>query len=423
MTRRVIPIKDSTICPRRWNFVDVRLNTGEAKICCFTTFRKIKPGESILNNDYIKERRLEMIKGIQHPDCEYCWKFERQGLQSKRTVETDFNKLDKELYERLSQIDPDEVTIDHPILHSNEVRTFSVSVDNTCDLKCSYCSNPYSSQWAVEDLKHKIINIEQFKELTKEPDDYVTKEFWNLIEQQKENISTIGFTGGEPSINPNFYTTIEKIMDVKTDIDRQIYMFSNGNSEEKQFAKLVDLIERVTKNYKFKIIYSMEALDKQAEYIRYGLEWDRFERNFDHLMELYSKNPNMSVGLGPTLSIPAIPKFDLFIKWAMEKERKYGVALSFHQNTVKSPEWNRTENLPVEYGEVFDRAIEHLRNAPFRHQLYIDFLEASKKSLGSIKFDVKSFSEFYKNYDRTRETNFAETFPELKEYYENNTQL
>lgn len=408
----------NTICPRRWNFADVRVNTSEVRMCCHTFFKKIEPGESLTNNDYVKERRLEMLKGIKHSDCDYCWKLEDQGLQSKRTVELTRNEWDREKYDSLVANNHNGITIDDPILLTDKIDVLSITLENTCDLKCSYCRGNYSSQWAVEDLKRGVIDIKTYREWSKDTDTQFLDSLWSMIDDQKDNLLSIGVTGGEPTIIPNFYKIIDKLLDDSVyNPDRIMYMFTNGNSDAKQLARLEEAITKITKKFKFRINISIESIGAQAEYIRYGLDWNRFNSNVDRLLEIASTNKNLIVCFGPTVSAISVPQFDKFIEWAMDKERKYEVQIPFHQNTVKSPEYDRPESLPVEFKKSLDRAIDHLKNALFTHEQYIKFMEACRDSIGTNVTTDQSFYDFYKKYDSIRETNFVETFPELADFY------
>jgi organic radical activating enzyme len=418
MTGKIIPIKDSAICPRRWNFIDARLNTNEVRICCHTSFQKIKPGESILDNDYIKERRLEMLQGVKHPDCNFCWKLEEQGLQSTRTVEIEKNKWDKEKYESLVAGNHDGITINDPILLSDKINTFNITLENTCDLKCSYCRSNYSTQWAVEDLKRGVIDIKTYRELSKEPDDWFIESIWSLLTENKNNIALIGMTGGEPSIIPNFYKIVDRLID--GDIfssEKHMYVFTNGNMDHKQFIKFEDAINKITEKRLLRVNVSIDSLHKRAEYVRYGLDWGRFESNMDKLLGIAKNNKNFYIAVCSTMSTLSVPTYDKFMEWLMNKERSSGVKIQFHQNTVKSPDYDRPESLPVEFKKPLDLAIEHLKNALFNHEDYIKFLESCRDSIGTNNTDMQKFYDFYKNYDSIRGTDFVKTFPELADFY------
>jgi organic radical activating enzyme len=408
---------NDAICPRRWNYIDARLNTGEVRMCCHTFFKKIEPGESLVNNDYAKERRLEMLQGIKHSDCNFCWKLEEQGLPSKRTQEIEKNKWDREKYEYLIANNHNDITIDDPILLTDEINTFNICLENTCDLKCSYCRSNYSSQWAVEDLKRGIIDIKTYREMTKDPDEWFIDSFWSILDEQKDNIELIGITGGEPTLLPNFYTIIDKLIDGNIDTNKGMYVFTNGNTDPKQFVKFVNAINKITDTRKLRINISIEALGKQAEYIRYGLDWSRFESNVDQLLELSKSNKNLHIAFCSTMSTLSVPSYDKFIEWAMNKERSNGVKIEFHQNTVKSPDYDRPESLSTDFKKSLDLAISHLKNAAFNHDDYITFLESCRDSIGTNVTDMQKFYNFYKQYDLIRGTDILETFPELADFY------
>ncbi len=411
----------NTICPLRWNFIDVRVSTNEVRLCCMTRFKQIKEGESLVNNDYVKERRLEMLRGFQHHDCDYCWKLENQGLPSKRTLSLE-NKDEKELYDKLVANNSKDINIDDPILISDNIRTINLALESTCDLKCVYCDSSYSSKWATEDLKNKIINIEEYRKLIKEPDSWFLQSVWDIISENRDHISIVGFTGGEPSLVPSFYNTIDKIeeLDLNLKENGRIYVFTNCNAEDKQFTKFIDMVHKITKNNLLKIHISIESTGERAEYIRYGLNWKRLNSNIDKLLAISKENKNLVIVLSPTICALTVPHFDEFIEWATEKEREFGVRIEFFQNIISTPDWRRHEVLPVKFKETLDNAISHLEGALYDHGQYIKFINSIKETLGTNILDIEGLIEKHRKIDASRGTNFFELFPEMMEVYENN---
>ena len=419
---KIVPITDS-VCPRRWNFVDVRLNTEEIRMCCHTKFKKINEGESLLNNGEFKQRRLEMLQGIRHSDCDYCWKLEDNGLPSERTSEVQKISWDKKLYDTLVNTDVTDLTIDHPVLDTNEVSITNLVLENTCDLKCSYCRNNYSSQWAVEDLNRKVISIETYRSLSKESEEWFLRDFWKIIGDQRDNIKMFGIAGGEPTITPNFYNTVDSLIggELHSTVGNPVlFMFTNANTNEKYFEKLLQVIPKITERYEFRINVSIESIESRAEYVRYGIDWTRFNSNVGRLLEIAVNNPKLSVIMAPTLSVLSLPRLDTFIEWVLTKERLYGLKIPFHKNTVKSPVHDRPEFLPEEFKQYLDKPIQLLRESGYNHDNYIGYLESVRDSINThprTKSEEQAFYDFYKNYDSIRNTNFTETFPELAEYY------
>jgi sulfatase maturation enzyme AslB (radical SAM superfamily) len=429
--KKVIPIEvENAICPQRWDFPYINMSRGEGKMCCLTSFYKFTPediekyGSSCLtNNDYYKERRLEMLKGIRHSDCKFCWDLEDKNIESPRQSHSKINdryaKTKKYLLDNWSE----DIDINSDLLVSKSSVVLEVTLDATCDLKCMYCSPRYSTQWASEALKNKTISIEEYREVTALPTNEFTSLLWEWISSDEgRSLTDIRISGGEPLIIPEFYDMLEKLSEVREcDSKLGVAVVTNLNAREKYFNKLIELLPRLTDRFKFCITISMESTDIQAEYIRNGLDWDRFNNNVEELFKIASINDNMTLSFNPTINVLSIPKLSKFSNWIVELEERYSVKVSMNPHMIKSPACHSVFVLPSEFSRYVNDAIIVLENSPVQHPVYIKFLKSIRRQLEDNIPDINLQREFYdwfSNFDSLRGLNLVETFPELKDFYE-----
>lgn len=200
------------------------------------------------------------------------------------------------------------------LFFENNKNNFIINVNNICNLKCIYCSEGHSSEWAREtgitfqpnkNWSEKIITalIEMLKD----------KNF----RETKERIR-FSFTGGEPTINDDCLNLIHRLIDIVGDFKNvQITITSNMNTKPTQHAKYLALSETY-KNVTFRIYGSVDGLYDRAEAIRTNLNWDLFIKNLDA-----SLNTRYRVKMAPSLN--AYSAYDLsdFFKFFNDFLKKY----------------------------------------------------------------------------------------------------
>ncbi len=434
MTRKVIPIEvENTICPQRWDFPYINMGKQEIKMCCLASSYKITESdiekygsECFTNNDYTKERRLEMLQGIRHPDCSFCWEIEDKGIPSPRQLHHTYIPKYKETLDYLLDNWSEDIDINSDLLISKIPYMLELVIDTTCDLKCVYCSPRYSSKWASESLKHNIISIEDYNLLTAEPTDSFKKLMLEWLSSSGSNLEMLRVSGGEPLIASEFYNIMNYLLSIDSNTGHKmtVSIVTNLNAKEKQFNEFISMIPRILNKFNLEIIISMESVEEQAEYIRTGLDWNRFNSNVNKLCEINSTNDNMHIALNPTLNVLSIPGLKYFIQWFIDLEMEYDKKLSIKNHMVKSPKCHSVYVLPGEFGKYIDEAIYVMNQGRFNHSAYTDFLTSIKNHLENNMPDEnlqREFREWFSKNDTIRNLSLIETFPELKEFYENRT--
>ena len=70
----------STFCSRNITDYEIRLDTMEYKLCCYTAWR---PFENLLfESEWAKRRLRDHASNVKNPDCKLCWNLEDKGIAS-----------------------------------------------------------------------------------------------------------------------------------------------------------------------------------------------------------------------------------------------------------------------------------------------------------------------------------------------------
>jgi hypothetical protein len=401
-----------------------------------------------LNTNYQKTRRLEMLKGVRHQDCSGCWQIEDKGSTSLRgnghngfmhfaNQRSMFDEFPNQTMEQISE----NVTIENAILESHRPFMLEVSLGNNCDMKCMYCNHVYSSQWATESLKNNTITHELYKQSTSKPDSQFLELFWKWVDlEAKHSVERIGIIGGEPLITPEFYEFLDRLLEVYEDVSHNnttIWIVTNLNSNSTYFNRFMEYIPKLLTKFKLEILISMESTGNRAEYIRNGLDWNKFEKNVHNLVGLTKDKEEITLGFLPSITALSVPRFHNFLKWVYDISIKYNKPIMLKQNIVTWPTPHTPFILPGEFSVYLDAAIVWMKsvqdNMPnFKDEFgrwtsYTKFLINLRNSIrNNTSEDIhlkKQFYSWFKNFDEMRGLNFCETFPELAEFYNNCKEL
>ena len=213
--------------------------------------------EEILNNDYMI--KFDMRHEQKFGRCNPCYELEQEknnlNIISDRVFYLkELRGVDNTLYDTINFA-----------LHTVDVRW-----SNLCNFACVYCDPTFSSRWADE-LKIEI----------KTPSDVRREEFKNYIFKRAAQLKHVYMAGGEPLLmkeNPEF---LELLQEKNPDVNLRI-----NTNLSKVDTRIFDLI------CKFKNVHwtvSVETMEQQYEYIRYGGKWQDFVNNLTIINNLGHK--------------------------------------------------------------------------------------------------------------------------------------
>lgn len=444
------PIK--TACDLKWNYPIFLLDRGEFRSCCRTPSKKVSKEDlenhgidAFLNSEQERQERFDLVKGVKTSACSSCWKLEDSGVQSPRHNARHLwshfirsNQIeDKPYTEEYLKIELDKIDdIDHHSLYSYHPYMLEVSLGNTCDLKCMYCSHHYSTQWASEKIKYGEITQEQYdKEFPKAPDGFNEK-FWDWFNKiGRYSIKRFGVIGGEPLIMPEFYSFLDKAIDSVSEIKNKrkekitFWIVTNLNTPQNYLKKLLNYLPKICNSFNLEILVSMESIGEKAEYIRNGVKWDRFLNNLDTLLS--NKSLKFNFGFIMSLNVLNITSLQDFISFTKKLYEKYDRPVILKQNLISYPSWQSPMILSTDFIPYIKKTISYMQkysdSMPVVDDIkgtwpaYIKFLETIIDSINNTTIDRtedrKKFIEWFEMYDSRRNLNLLKVFPEYKNFY------
>ena len=251
MSRKLL---DNNFCVIPWTGFELEPN-GNIKNCIIS---KEKLGnlnnqniEEILKNNKTLEIKQDMLEGKYPSNCEGCY------FQEKHR-DKNFNDISSRIY-YAKEIGPH---ISKNLLDNNEnfeLRHVDLRWSNKCNQACVYCGSSYSSKWAKE------LNISVNSD--REQRDKLKKYVFDNV----KNLKNIYMAGGEPLLmNEN-----KELLNLLLEKNKDVHLRINTNLSHTDTG-VFELIQKF-KNVHWTI--SVESIEEQYEYIRFGGSWKKFLDN------------------------------------------------------------------------------------------------------------------------------------------------
>lgn len=344
--------------------------------------------DDIMNSDYYKQTRLQMLNGEVPKACERCFIEEQNGIRSKRLEENE-NYKDFTI-ENAKSITDGSGKIKVPM------KFVELRLGNLCNVKCRSCNPASSTKW-----------VKEYKELEKNFD-FVTSyrwvddfswiendKFWDDLFDNSDELEMIYINGGEPTLVKKHWEYLDKL--VEKDMAKNIslwYSINMTNLPPKTFD--------VWKKFKnVRISCSIDDIGARNLYLRYPTKWDSVLKNLNLLLgEKY-----LDVSVCQTISFLNVFYMDEFYDY-FHNHRK----LHVHQNMVYDPEFLSPWILPLKIKQdIVDRCEKVMDKSDF--DIFKSYMMNNKSNEKLLQQGI----EYNEYLDTTRKENMRETFKELFE--------
>lgn len=442
--RNELNSKSASMCLAKWLQVTIHLQNGVTHSCHHPPTHKIplaeiKADSSALHNTrHKKEQRKKMLEGERPEECDYCWKIEDANPDnfSDRT----YKSADNWAYPHLQEVVTEK-------WNTNIEPTYvEVSFGNECQFKCAYCSPVVSSGILSEFLKHghysnqqnfdlDVLKAENIYPYSKdEPNPYVDA-FWNWWPKLSKKLEVFRITGGEPLLNPNTFRFLESLIQTPMP-NLDVAINSNLSVPDLYLNRFLDLAEKITSQKlvkKLEIYTSVDTYGAQAEYVRFGLNFNKLISNIRTVLD---RLPATNIVIMCTFNVFSVPGFEEFLKILKDLKLKYRGANSSSRIQLsipylRHPMFMAANILPESFIPYVERSLDYmLRNSYHTEDFYQIFSEFEMSQLRRIldwlRQDIddevtkahfrREFYQFFKEYDSRKGTSLIETFPEFKEF-------
>jgi hypothetical protein len=463
MTDKKLP--SDTFCLLPWVHLSTRPD-GQVRVCCTANASSVGPTndkvyggsvgvlkdengkpnnlnvsdfETAWNSTYMRNVRKQMLAGEKPASCIKCYKEEEAGHNSKRMWETRYWG--------------ERVNLDELLTNTNEdgsvppqLAYIDLRFGTKCQLACVMCSPHDSSGWIKEHATmYAQVQNKSLKETMGWQDKGSTNGssynwhkqnpiFWKQFYQQVPHMKQLYFAGGESLIIKEHYEILEEV--IRQGYAGEMELRYNSNGVEWR-DDLFDLWKH------FKLVrfhYSVDDIGERNEYIRYPSKWDRTNEVFHILDSQTGDNVEITVACAvQALNIYYIPDF---IKWKLTQGFKKinmwpfgagGVNYHFvyhppHLNVKSLPNWFKDE-VERKYEEFYPwwEANWEL-GVPSWHKGKVDYETWREASYGIPRLQgmvnfmksedwsqrMPELKEYIALIDKTRDLDFAQTYPEMK---------
>jgi len=341
--------KPATLCMAPWTHTYLSPQT-ERRMCCasrepaqnFEQYIDTGAGtgqyipialEEHWNSEHMRSVRRRMMAGETLPECEVC----NDRLLNTSVYRTYFDHLFGHKYNyAMENTDADGRTTLQPV-------SWDYRFSNLCNFKCRTCGDMLSSSWESEQRQHDMINwhnpknnwmqpeikkqIEQFQE------NQIEAEFSKAVEEHR--VEEVYWVGGEPLMYEQHWRYMQRIIELGD--GPNVYARYNTNLSRVSYRG-VDLYKDILAHVRdFQVCASLDGTGAIGEYIRTGLEYDRWLENFRRGLEIRTNSRQIRIDF--TLTLPGLFEVTNIQRLAeeMEVEVLAKVIFSFSPDIVMSP--------------------------------------------------------------------------------------
>lgn len=454
-TKAELDSVSSSFCVAKWKQVTMHLQNGMNHSCHHPKTHVVPVAEikfnptALHNSEYKKQQRKLMLEGKRPAECDYCWRVEDNNTRSDDDSQSVYSDR---IYK---SADPWALPFVEDIRNKPwdddvDPSYVEVSFSNVCNFKCSYCAPHISSQWMEEIEKYgsyptssKFNNLEWLKSEkmmpipNREENPYVDA-FWSWWPTMYNSLHHFRITGGEPLLNKNTFQVLDYII-ANPNPNLEVSINTNMNPPDELFDKFLEKVKIIInekKLKKFKLFTSAEAHGKQSEYIRFGMDYNKWLRN---IHRVYKEIPGIEFTIMSTYNLLSLTSYVKFLDDILDIKKRYG--------SIDDPRNPMLLDIPYlrhpNHQAIFIMEPEMLSMLENQVNYMYNNLESSNNSgnnLGFYEYEAdklkrifnmakelsvdkttdknrKDFTLFVDEHDIRRGTNFLETFPEFESAY------
>ena len=312
-----------------------KLPSNKVKIssCCINNTSEPKSSIDFFSDPYLLDQREKFNQGIKIKSCNACWDSEAQHNQSLRLQSNEsFGATTQEV----------------------ELLGLDYNVSPLCNAKCIICSSYYSSAWAAEDSKFGVNVDRSFNEVNGNT---------TGLDLDYTRLQKVYFNGGEPFLGDDMADVLMRIKDQQGSLSNiSVKVSTNGSIIPKE--QVLSLLKEVRS---LTIFFSIDAVDKAFEYIRYPLQWTEVEKNLRDLASNRILNNGIQhrVGIACTVGIHNVLEISKLEQWyhSVKQSCPYLANITLQQA-------NGTLSLSGGFGGTTKKAlIDSITESPLNNQI------------------------------------------------------
>ena len=336
-----------------------------------------------------QEIKKDLINGIKHTNCQSCWDEEAAG---KKSMRMQYN----EKYQGL------EICEDQP-------RVMIIKPGNLCNLSCRHCSPHVSSQWIKESWKLEKSQL-SYNEYAQQFRDY-TESFreenplWKTLSKWIPKFVYYDFYGAEPTLIEPMMNLLYESAEQGVADQQEVHLNTNGTIWKDSYPGMYSKFKGV------RIGISIDAVGKQADYMRYPSNWETVFGNLKRYRDSMKQYKNIEIYVAITVSLLNIYYLDEI--WQTLTNEGFNCNISF----LHRPEHLNIRIAPATIKEKIKNKLINFTPTGLKQQDWHRQLEFILNFL-NLEFDnsKKLFEEFQQitqNLDSSRNQSYRDVFPEF----------
>jgi hypothetical protein len=255
------------------------------------------------NSEYMKDIRKRILSGEKISQCDIC----NNQILNLHTYKKYFTEtlFPHKIQEILDSTDETGYTTMQPI-------SYDYRISNLCNFKCRMCGEQLSSSWEAEKIKHNKVSYQDSPWLVPETRQKIKTFQVDVLEAELQSavdanlIEEIYWVGGEPLMWERHWSIMRQLVDTGQSKNVTVRYNTNLSRINYKDHKLYDYLPHF-KNVN--ICASIDGVGDVGEYIRTGLVWDSWLKNFEQGMFLIDKYGDDAIVFDVTLTTPGL--FDL----------------------------------------------------------------------------------------------------------------
>jgi hypothetical protein len=331
--------------------------------------------------------------------CQYCQKIEQAGGFSDRLLHLDIPNMSPPELDN----DPSAVSVSPTILE--------VFFNNTCNLSCVYCIPSLSSKINQEYHKHGsfVKGGVQLVEFIKDSNhQQMLEHFWGWMQKNSQSLRRFNVLGGEPFYQDEFDRCLEyfeKTPHPELELGIVTNLMINNVMLQKYVRRFRQLLARRHLR-RIDITCSIDCDGPEQEYVRYGINLEQWNTNFEFLLsqKWLTININQTISLLTIKTMPAL--LNKLQNW--QQDRPVG-----HYFSAVSPQ--PTYLAPSILGNVFDKDFDIILSLMPKtsNKNYMQGIAQETKTSQRNEQEIQKLQIYLDENDRRRGTNWKQTFPWL----------
>lgn len=289
--------------------------------------------EAHWNGEHMRSVRRRMMAGETLPECDVC----NSKLLNTSVYRDYFGHLfAHKLEEVYATTDASGATTMQPV-------SWDYRFSNLCNFKCRTCGDMLSSSWESEQRQNNSINWHDSKnnwmlpqvreQISAFQSTQIEQEFHDAVEQHR--VEEVYWVGGEPLMYEQHWRYMRRIVELGD--GGRVYARYNTNLSRVDFRGCnlySDILDSIRD---WQICASIDGTGATGEYIRTGLDYEQFCRNFEQGLG-HQKN-RRQMRLDFTLTLPGMFETGAIQRLAAgyDVELLSKVIFSFDPSIVMSP--------------------------------------------------------------------------------------